>query len=108
MAFEVLQITPGDGKTYPQPGQTVSMHYVGKLESGKKFDSSIDRGRPFEFVLGRGSVIRGLDEGARKISLGEKAVINITSDYAYGERGFPGFVPPNSNLIFEVEMLEFK
>lgn len=108
MGFEVLQITPGDGKTYPQPGQTASIHYVGKLESGKKFDSSYDRGRRFEFVVGKGMVIRGLDEGTRKMTLGEKAVINITSDYAYGDRGFPGFVPPQANLIFEVELLELK
>lgn len=82
------------------------MHYVGTLESGKKFDSSRDRGRPFQTKIGVGQVIRGWDEGVPQLSLGEKGLLTITGDYAYGERGFPGLIPPNATLIFEVELLK--
>lgn len=105
MGVEVQQIKPGDGKTYPKVGDTVTMHYNGKLESGKKFDSSYDRGRPFSTVIGKGRVIRGWDEGVPQLSLGEKAILTISGDYAYGPRGFPGLIPPNATLIFEVELL---
>jgi FK506-binding protein 1 len=75
------------------------MHYVGTLESGKKFDSSRDRGRPFVTKIGVGQVIRGWDEGVPQLSLGEKAVLTITGDYAYGPSGIPGMIPPNATLI---------
>lgn len=81
------------------------MHYTGKLDSGKKFDSSYDRGRPFETVIGVGKVIRGWDEGVPQLSLGEKAVLTITGDYGYGQHGYPGLIPPNATLVFEVELL---
>ena len=105
MGVTVQQISPGDGKTFPKPGDRVKIHYTGKLESGKKFDSSHDRGRPFECVIGTGQVIRGWDEGVPQMSVGEKSVLTITGDYAYGERGFPGLIPPNATLVFDVELL---
>jgi len=83
------------------------MHYTGTLASnGKKFDSSYDRNKPFEFVIGRGDVIKGWDEGVMEMSLGEKAMLNITSDYGYGSQGAGGVIPPNADLKFEVELLK--
>lgn len=73
--------------------------------NGKKFDASRDRGRPFQFTIGVGQVIRGWDEGVSQMSLGEKAVLRITSDYGYGPRGAGGVIPPNADLDFEVELL---
>ncbi|KAK9451013.1 uncharacterized protein V1518DRAFT_412324, partial [Limtongia smithiae] len=105
MGVTITPITPGDGKTFPKAGDTVKIHYVGTLENGKKFDSSRDRGKPFQTKIGVGQVIRGWDEGVPQLSVGEKAVLKITGDYAYGPRGFPGLIPPNATLIFEVELL---
>ena len=84
------------------------MHYTGTLASnGSKFDSSIDKGRPFSCKIGVGQVIRGWDEGVMQMSLGEKAVLRITSDYGYGARGAGnGIIPPNADLVFSVELLE--
>jgi FK506-binding protein 1 len=82
------------------------MHYTGTLaDGGKQFDSSVSRGKPFQFVIGIGQVITGWDEGVMKMSLGEKAMLKISSDYGYGARGAPGAIPPNADLIFEVELL---
>ena len=76
------------------------MHYTGTLASnGSKFDSSLDRGKPFEFTIGRGDVIKGWDEGVMEMSLGEKAVLHITSDYGYGSRGAGGVIPPDADLV---------
>eukprot|EP00591_Stephanopyxis_turris_P002807 CAMPEP_0195524142 /NCGR_PEP_ID=MMETSP0794_2-20130614/23820_1 /TAXON_ID=515487 /ORGANISM="Stephanopyxis turris, Strain CCMP 815" /LENGTH=85 /DNA_ID=CAMNT_0040654305 /DNA_START=151 /DNA_END=408 /DNA_ORIENTATION=- len=83
------------------------MHYVGTLASnGTKFDASHDRGRPFQFTIGIGKVIRGWDEGVMQMSLGEKSKLNISSDYGYGARGAGGVIPPNADLVFEVELLK--
>jgi FK506-binding protein 1 len=83
------------------------MHYTGTLASdGTKFDSSVDKGRPFSFKIGRGQVIQGWDEGVMTMSLGEKAVLHITSDYGYGAQGAGGIIPPNADLDFEVELLQ--
>lgn len=99
-------IRPGDGKTFPKKGDKLTMHYTGTLKSnGKKFDSSLDRGRPFQFTIGVGQVIRGWDEGVITMSKGEKAVLNIKSSYGYGARGAGGVIPPNADLVFEVELL---
>jgi len=85
------------------------MHYTGTLKSnGTKFDSSVDKGRPFTFTIGVGQVIRGWDDGVMKMSLGEKAILNITSDYGYGSDGAGNVIPPNADLVFEVELLEIK
>mmetsp|Transcript_17906 Transcript_17906/g.19668 ORF Transcript_17906/g.19668 Transcript_17906/m.19668 type:complete len:130 (+) Transcript_17906:36-425(+) len=98
--------TEGDGTTFPKTGDQLTMHYTGTLSSdGKQFDSSVTRGKPFQFVIGVGAVIKGWDEGVSKMSLGEKAKLFITSDYGYGARGAPGAIPPNSDLTFEVELL---
>lgn len=78
---------------------------VGTLEDGSKFDSSRDRGSPFKTAIGIGRVIRGWDEAVPQMSQGEKAVLTISGDYAYGEKGYPGLIPPNATLIFEVELL---
>lgn len=108
MGVTVETITSGDGATYPKKDQTVVVHYVGKLTNGNKFDSSRDRGSPFKFKLGKGDVIRGWDEGVAKMSVGEKATLTCTPDYAYGSKGYPGVIPPNSTLIFEVELLNIQ
>ncbi|ORY02975.1 FK506-binding protein 1 [Basidiobolus meristosporus CBS 931.73] len=98
-------IKAGDGQTFPKKGDQVTIHYVGTLESGKKFDSSRDRGKPFSCRIGVGQVIRGWEEGVPQMSVGEVSKLTITGDYAYGDRGFPGLIPPNATLIFEVELL---
>uniref|UniRef100_A0A3Q0R4Q5 peptidylprolyl isomerase n=1 Tax=Amphilophus citrinellus TaxID=61819 RepID=A0A3Q0R4Q5_AMPCI len=94
------------GETYPKKGNIVTVHYVGTLTNGKKFDSSRDRGKPFEFKLGAGEVIRGWDEGVAEMSLGQVAKLTCTPDFAYGSRGYPPIIPANSTLIFEVELLK--
>jgi FK506-binding protein 1 len=87
----------------------LTMHYVGTLASnGTKFDASRDRGRPFQFTIGIGQVIRGWDEGVMQMSKGEKATLHITSDYGYGTRGAAGVIPPNADLNFEVELLDIQ
>ncbi|XP_076053967.1 peptidyl-prolyl cis-trans isomerase Fkbp12 isoform X2 [Oratosquilla oratoria] len=105
MGVEIETIRPGDGVTFPKPGQTVVVHYTGTLTSGKKFDSSRDRGKPFKFPIGQGEVIRGWDEGLAQMSVGQQAKLTCSPDYAYGSRGFPGLIPPNSVLIFDVELI---
>merc|ERR1719402_400982 len=89
-------------------GQKVSVHYTGTLTNGKKFDSSRDRGKPFEFTLGKGQVIKGWDEGVAQMSIGQRAKLTCSPDYAYGDRGFPGLIPANSVLVFDVELLGFQ
>ena len=97
----------GDGVTFPQHGDTCRMHYVGRLMDYRStiFDSSREKGRPFDFVIGHGVVIQGWDEGVAQLSLGERATLRITSDYGYGERGAGDVIPPNADLVFDVELL---
>eukprot|EP00930_Biecheleria_cincta_P078169 TRINITY_DN6557_c0_g3_i1.p2 TRINITY_DN6557_c0_g3~~TRINITY_DN6557_c0_g3_i1.p2 ORF type:complete len:147 (+),score=18.85 TRINITY_DN6557_c0_g3_i1:108-548(+) len=98
-------IKEGDGKSYPQIGNNCTMHYSGAFEAnGVTFDSSIGR-EPLEFAVGQGQVIRGWDEGVLRMSLGEKARLRISSDFAYGPRGRYPVIPPNADLVFEVELL---
>ncbi|KAF9339870.1 FK506 binding protein proline rotamase rapamycin-binding protein [Linnemannia elongata] len=99
-------ITPGDGANFPKKGDTVTMHYVGTLADGTKFDSSRDRSKPFVTKIGVEQVIKGWDEGVPQMSLGEKAVLQITPDYGYGARGYPPVIPQNAHLTFEVELLK--
>ena len=96
----------GNGEK-PSAGQTVSVHYTGLLETGKKFDSSHDRGRPISFPLGQGRVIKGWDEAIALMSKGEKRTLIIPPDLGYGSQD-KGRIPPNSTLIFEVELVDFQ
>lgn len=102
--LQYIDIKVGAGAT-AQAGQTVSVHYTGWLENGKKFDSSVDRGQPFSFPLGAGRVIKGWDEGVQGMKVGGKRKLTIPSNLGYGARGAGGVIPPNATLIFEVELL---
>lgn len=101
----------GTGAT-PKPGQTCIMHYTGWLyeggAKGRKFDSSLDRGQPFEFPIGRQRVIAGWDEGVASMKVGGKRTLIIPPELGYGARGAGGVIPPNATLLFEVELLEVK
>ncbi|CAK9442281.1 uncharacterized protein LODBEIA_P60240 [Lodderomyces beijingensis] len=109
---EIVQ--EGDNKTFAKPGDTIAIHYDGTLTNGKEFDSSRKRGKPFVCTIGVGQVIKGWDialtdnygkGGIPKISKGTKALLTIPPEIGYGNRGFPGLIPANSTLIFEVELL---
>lgn len=106
--IQVEVFVAGDGVKYPQKGQTVVVHYTGYLQDGKKFDSSRDRNKPFKFKLGAEQVIPGLDEGVERLCMKERAKVFIPADKAYGRKGFPGLVPPDTNLIFDIELLTFR
>ncbi|GLI70658.1 hypothetical protein VaNZ11_015595 [Volvox africanus] len=101
-------ITPGEGWESPEKGDEVTVHYVGTLEDGTKFDSSRDRDDPFVFALGQGRVIKGWDIGVAKMKKGEKSVLICKPEYAYGAQGSPPKIPPNATLHFEVELLSWR
>ncbi len=98
------KITSGTGVS-PKKGETVTVHYTGWLTDGTKFDSSLDRNAAFSFVLGTGQVIQGWDQGVAAMRVGDKVKLTIPPDLAYGRAGYPGAIPPNATLIFEVELL---
>jgi FKBP-type peptidyl-prolyl cis-trans isomerase FkpA len=86
-------------------GKRVKVHYTGWLANGRKFDSSVDRGKPFVFLLGAGDVIKGWDEGVAGMKVGGKRQLRVPEDLGYGPRGAPGAIPPYATLIFDVELL---
>jgi FKBP-type peptidyl-prolyl cis-trans isomerase len=98
-------IQPGSGAQKVQAGDTITVHYTGTLINGTKFDSSVDRGQPFQLVIGVGQVIPGWDQGIIGMQVGEKRKLFIPANLAYGEQGAGTAIPPNSPLIFEVELL---
>jgi FKBP-type peptidyl-prolyl cis-trans isomerase FkpA len=109
--LQIADSKVGTGAT-PKPGQTCVMHYTGWLyengAKGKKFDSSVDRGEPFEFPIGQKRVIAGWDEGVASMKVGGKRTLIIPPALGYGSRGAGGVIPPNATLIFEVELLDVK
>lgn len=105
--LNVEKLATGTGPT-PKTGDIVSVHYTGWLTNGTKFDSSVDRGDPFEFVLGRGQVIKGWDAGVATMQVGDKVRLTIPPEMGYGARGAGGVIPPNATLVFEVELLGIK
>ncbi|GFF27875.1 FK506-binding protein 1B [Aspergillus udagawae] len=115
MGLEKETLRMGNGKDHPKPGDPVELNYTGYLydesnpdhHKGKEFDSSKRRG-PLQVAIGVGDVIRGWDEGVPQMSLGERAILTMSGDYGYGEKGFPGLIPPNASLVFEVELLKIK
>jgi FKBP-type peptidyl-prolyl cis-trans isomerase FkpA len=86
-------------------GDHVKVHYTGWLTSGKKFDSSVDAHQPFDFTIGRGDVIKGWEEGVTGMKVGGKRQLRIPPDLAYGKEGYPGAIPPNATLIFDIQLL---
>jgi peptidylprolyl isomerase len=109
--LKITDTKVGTGAT-PKPGQICVMHYTGWLyeggAKGRKFDSSLDRGQPFEFPLGRRQVISGWDEGVATMKVGGKRTLIIPPELGYGARGAGGVIPPNATLIFDVELLDVK
>ena len=97
----------GDG-ALAKAGDQVSVHYTGRLKDGTKFDSSVDRGQPFDFPLGAGRVIKGWDQGVAGMKVGGKRKLTVPPSLGYGARGSPPVIPPNSTLLFEVELLDVK
>jgi FKBP-type peptidyl-prolyl cis-trans isomerase len=103
--LKIEDIKAGSGAE-AQPGKRVVVHYTGTLTDGTKFDSSVDRGQPFDFPLGAGRVIQGWEKGVAGMKVGGKRKLVIPPEMGYGERGAPPVIPPNATLVFEVELLE--
>jgi FKBP-type peptidyl-prolyl cis-trans isomerase len=115
LQYEIISESQDTAAKLPQKGKMVTVHYTGWLadEKGeptmnKKFDSSVDRGKPFQFVLGIGQVIRGWDEGVALMKVGERRRLILPPALAYGARGAGPLIPPNATLVFDVELLDVK
>lgn len=107
MSLGIEDVKVGTG-TEATAGKTVTVHYVGTLTNGKKFDSSRDRGEGFTFRLGAGQVIKGWDDGVAGMKIGGVRKLTIPPELGYGARGAGGVIPPNATLLFEVELLEVR
>ena len=108
MELEIKTTQEGKGDRVVKSGDTIAVHYTGKLTDGTKFDSSVDRGTPFEFQIGQGMVIQGWEQGLLGMKVGEKRTLTIPSEMGYGSRGAGAVIPPNATLIFDVEMISIK
>lgn len=108
MELEIKTTQEGTGERVVKDGDTISVHYTGKLTDGTKFDSSVDRGVPFEFTVGQGMVIQGWEKGFLGAKVGEKRTLTIPSEMGYGARGAGAVIPPNASLIFDVEVVAIK
>lgn len=105
--LKIEKLVEGSGAR-PKTGDRVVVHYTGWLLDGTKFDSSVDRKQPFEFLLGKGQVIRGWDEGVATMQVGDKVQLTIPPHLAYGRYGAGGVIPPDATLVFEVELLAIR
>ena len=105
MELKSTILVEGSGEQVSKAGDVLTVHYTGILLDGTKFDSSVDRGQPFTFTVGVGQVIQGWEEGMLGMKIGEKKKLEIPSTMAYGETGAGGVIPPNADLIFEVELI---
>ena len=104
MPLQIEKLAAGSGAP-AKKGRTVTVHYTGWLTTGEKFDSSVDRKEPFQFVLGAKQVIGGWEQGVATMVVGDKVKLTIPPELGYGRDGYPGVIPPNATLLFEVELL---
>lgn len=104
MSLKIEKLVAGSGRA-PKKNELVTVHYTGWLTSGEKFDSSVDRKEPFQFVLGVKQVIAGWDMGVAQMVVGDKARLTIPPELGYGRGGYPDVIPPNATLVFEIELL---
>jgi len=108
MELEIKTTQEGTGDRVVRSGDNIAVHYTGKLTDGTKFDSSVDRGTPFEFQIGQGMVIAGWEQGLLGMKVGEKRTLTIPSEMGYGARGAGAVIPPNATLVFDVELISIK